>query len=249
MFDFIFAPFVATADAMEGANWLDAYTDYFAEGLTQIEKDTFRTELDKYERTYTHLYDDKGNQTGFGKYVGGIYNSIGRMIPAIVSNAVLPGIGQAAFYTGIFSSNMNDNAINPEVAGSPSLLKVANASIKTATELVIEQALGKFLGGTVQNKLLGIVGASSTKGFKGLTKLTGWQYVLKSAAQEGLEEFCQDFSTNLVDQFTDMIYEGYGNTGVTFQTLIDSFIIGALSSIVMSGGQVVLDRVITNTKK
>ena len=79
-----------------------------------------------------------------------------------------------------------------------------------------------------------------------MSKGAGLAYLLKSAGQEGLEEFLQDFSTNLSDQFTSAIYEGYANTGVTFQTLADSFIIGAISSLLMSGGQIGIDNIKTD---
>lgn len=237
--------------AMNGfeGNYLDAFVDYFGEnGLTAAEKRTVRTALDEYERTHTHFRDIDGNMTGVGKYVAGIANSIGMMVPAIVANcftggtASLAWMGTATFYTSIFSNNMYENANNLNTANSPSWLKITNAAIKTGVEAVIEWGLGKILGGTIQNQMIGIGGRNISQGFiKDFSKMSGLKYLFKSAGQEGLEEFLQDFSTDCVDKFTDLIYEGYGNTGVTFQTLIDSFCIGALSSIFMSGGHVALN--------
>ena len=236
--------------AMNGfeGNYLDAFVDYFGEnGLTAAEKRTVRAALDEYERTHTHFRDIDGNMTGVGKYVAGIANSIGMMVPAIVVNyftggtASLAWMGTATFYASIFSNNMYENATNPNTANSPSWLKITNAAVKTGVEAVIEWGLGKMLGGTIQNQMIGIGGRNIGQGFiKGFSKTSGLKYFFKSAAQEGLEEFLQDFSTNCVDQFTDLIYEGYGNTGVTFQTLVDSFCIGVLSSMFMSGGHVAL---------
>ena len=236
--------------AMNGfeGNYLDAFVDYFGEnGLTAAEKRSVRAALDEYERTHTHFRDIDGNMTGVGKYVAGIANSIGMMVPAIIVNyftggtAALAWMGTATFYASIFSNNMYENATDPSRANSPSWLKITNAAVKTGVEAVIEWGLGKMLGGTIQNQMIGIggrnIGASFIKGF---SKTSGLKYFFKSAAQEGLEEFLQDFSTNCVDQFTDLIYEGYGNTGVTFQTLVDSFCIGVLSSMFMSGGRVAL---------
>lgn len=236
--------------AMNGfeGNYLDAFVDYFGEnGLTAAEKRTVRAALDEYERTHTHFRDIDGNMTGVGKYVAGIANSIGMMVPAIVVNyftggtASLAWMGTATFYASIFSNNMYENATNPNTANSPSWLKITNAAVKTGVEAVIEWGLGKMLGGTIQNQMIGIGGRNIGQGFiKGFSKTSGLKYFFKSAGQEGLEEFLQDFSTNCVDQFTDLIYEGYGNTGVTFQTLVDSFCIGVLSSMFMSGGHVAL---------
>ena len=236
--------------AMNGfeGNYLDAFVDYFGEnGLTAAEKRTVRAALDEYERTHTHFRDIDGNMTGVGKYVAGIANSIGMMVPAIVVNYFTGGtyslawMGTATFYASIFSNNMYENATNPNTANSPSWLKITNAAVKTGVEAVIEWGLGKMLGGTIQNQMIGIGGRNIGQGFiKGFSKTSGLKYFFKSAGQEGLEEFLQDFSTNCVDQFTDLIYEGYGNTGVTFQTLVDSFCIGVLSSMFMSGGHVAL---------
>lgn len=237
--------------AMNGfeGNYLDAFVDYFGEnGLTAAEKRTVRAALDEYERTHTHFRDIDGNMTGVGKYVAGIANSIGMMVPAIIVNYFTGGVyglawmGTATFYASIFSNNMYENATDPSRVNSPSWLKITNAAVKTGVEAVIEWGLGKMLGGTIQNQMIGMggrnIGASFIKGF---SKTSGLKYFFKSAGQEGLEEFLQDFSTNCVDQFTDLIYEGYGNTGVTFQTLVDSFCIGALSSMFMSGGHVALN--------
>jgi len=230
------------ANGFEG-NYLDAFVDYFGEnGLTAAEKKSVRAALDEYERTHTHFRDIYGNYTGVGKYVAGIANSIGMMVPAIVANYFTGGasslawIGPTTFYASIFSNNMYENATDPARANSPSWLKIVNAATKTAVEAVIEWGLDKLLGGTIQNQLIGMGGKTA---IKGLTKWTGIKYLLKSAGQEGLEEFLQDFSTNLVDQFIGIWEEGYRHTGVTFQTLIDSFCIGALSSVFMSGGAVV----------
>lgn len=228
-------------------NYLDAFVDYFGEnGLTAAEKRTVRAALDEYERTHTHFRDIDGNMTGIGKYVAGIANSIGMMVPAIVVNLATGGVaglswmGTMTFYASIFSNNMYENATNPNVTNSPSWLKITNAAVKTGTEAVIEWGLGQVLGGTIQNQMIGLGGgrALGQSLFRGFSKTSGLKYFFKSAGQEGLEEFLQDFSTNCVDQFTDLIYEGYGNTGVTFQTLIDSFCIGMLSSMFMSGGHV-----------
>lgn len=228
-----------------GKNWFDSYVDYFGDkGLTALEKDTIRTALDEYERTHTFFRDIDGNMTGWGTYLGGVANSIGMMIPSIVTTLATAGtaapawIGSATFYTSIFSTSMHDTANNVYVKDSPSLLKIGNVAVKTAAEAIIEYGLGKVLGGTIQNNLLGIKGKNNFN-LTGMTRWTGMKYIGKSAIHEGFEEFLQDFGTNLIDQFTDMIYEGYGNNGVTGQTLVDSFICGVLSSLFLSGGHIV----------
>ena len=223
----------------EDGNYLDAFVEYFGKnGLTALEKRTARAALDEYERTHTHFRDIDGNMTGWGTYVAGIANSIGMMVPSMIVGAFTGGtslawMGQATFYSSLFSQNVYENANNPNTVNSPSWLKIVNAAVTTSAEVVIERCLNSFLGGTIQNQMLGMNGKLGT--FNGITRSAAWGYVAKSAAQEGLEEFLQDFSTNLVNQFTDLVYKGYGNTGVTFQTLVDSFFAGAISSVVLSG--------------
>lgn len=251
-----------------GGDYGEAFVNYFGEhGLTALEQNTVRAALDEYERTHTHFKDIDGNMTDVGKWFAGSANSIGMMIPAIVVSACTSGIGRGvlgsvAFYTGIFSKNMYDVDNNPLTSGSPAWLKIVNTTTKTAAEAVIEVALGKLMGGTISNTLMGIGGrfnASAVKAIGQNIKTAGVKYLAKSALQEGLEEFIQDFSTNLVDQFSHLIMQGYGNSktyisadgtkkngkitdysnnGVTFQTLVDSFFMGALCSIVISGAGV-----------
>lgn len=247
--DFFIAPLAAIPISMidPDRDYLDAFVDYFGEfGLTAQEKKTVRASLDEYERTHTFIRDIDGNVTNVGKYVAGISNSIGMMIPAIIVNIVAPGAGMPLFYTSIFSNNMHENALNPNIAKSPSWTKITNAALKTGVEVLVEWGLDKILGGTIGNTLLGLAGKSS---IKTLNKFSGIQYLIKSALQEGLEEFLQDFSTNLVDQFYGLINEGYAETGVTFQTLIDSFLIGALSSVFMSGGAVAGNSIVSAATK
>lgn len=224
-------------------NYLDAFVDYYASGITAAERNSVRAALDEYERLNTDFRDIDGNMTTVGKYVAGISNSIGMMVPAIVANTLTGGaaslawVGTATFYSAIFSNNMYENATNQYLGkDSPAFWKITNAALKTGAEFLVEYGLGKWLGGTVSNQLIGIKGKLAKNIV--FDKKAGLRYLFKSAGQEGLEEFLQDFSTNLIDQFMVAIDEGYGNTGVTFQTLVDSFMIGALSSMVMTGGAV-----------
>ena len=239
--DLVASPIFATGKSVAegGSNWFDNFVDYFGDySLTSMEKESLRAALDDYERKFTHFRDVDGNMTGVGTYVAGMANSIGMMVPAIVSSYLgAPGwVSKAIFYSGIFTGNMYENATSKYRVDSASWLKIVNAGLKTGAELVIETALGKFLGGTIQNRLIGIGGKRTLSAALG--RGAGVKYVLKSALQEGLEEFLQDFGTDCIDKVMSLWHKGYAETGVTFQTLIDSFLVGALSSIVMSSGQV-----------
>lgn len=242
--DFIVSPVAAFAYMDDDTDYLDAYVEYASKGLIALEKETFKAALDEYERTHTHFRDIDGNVTGVGKYFTGVANSIGMMIPSIITahftgGTSLAWMGQATFYASLFSNNMYETSVDPRTCNSPSWLKIANTAVKAGAEWVVEYTLNKLLGGTIQNEMLGMNRGILSKGLKEISTSKAYGYLLKSAAQEGLEEFMQDFSTAMVDEFTSVIYEGYGNHGVTFQTLVDSFVMGFLSSLVMSGGAIV----------
>lgn len=247
-------------DAIRGENigdigsWGDHFIEYYGKGLLASEKETLRAQLDEYERTHTYFRDVDGNITGWGTYIASVANSIGMMVPAIVANAATAGtagtamsavqsaVGSSTFYASIFSHNMYENATDASLVDTPAWNKILNASAKTATEAVIEYALGKVLGGTIQNNMLGIKGKPA-KALAEIGTWTGAKYIAKSALQEGLEEFIQDFSTSCIDEFMGMWHEGYAKRadGVNIQTLIDSFLAGVLSSLVLSGTSIGVD--------
>lgn len=233
-------------------DYLDAFVNYFGEkSLTALERQYIRSELDEYERKNTILRDIDGNMTNLGIYTAGVANSIGAMVPSIIINAAVPGGGvlaNMAFGAQIFSSNMYENANNALIAESPAAIKILNASVKTAIEQVIEVGLDKVLGGTVQNTLKGL-----GKGAAGITgKSATWigaKYFAKSVLQEGFEEFLQDGSTALADTFFGLVWEGYGEHGVTWETLAQSFACGALSSLLMTSGNAAFRKVSKSVKQ
>ena len=256
LLDFIAAPFAAFAGMAEGKSWGDAYVDYYAEdGLTSMEKETVRAEMDKWLVEKTLFYDDNGNPTWAADWIGGLANSIGMMIPSIVINAATggaaSGVAFASFYASIYSSNLYTNATDPATADSPSWLQISNAFVTSAAEAVIEKGLAKFMGSSFADNLIGVGGKAGAKGLRGITaksissilgKGGGIKYLAKNALKEGLEEFVQDFSTQTINTFTGMIYEGYEKEGFNFQTLIDSFFMGVLMSVVMTGGGALVSR-------
>lgn len=236
----------------------DAFTKYFTVGLTAQEQQSVATALADYERRHTFFRDIDGNLTNTGKYLGQTANSIGNMVPSIVLEAVTGGTASGFTatlrYTSQFGGALYANVTDENTKDTPWGVQLSNAALKTATEAVIEYSLDKvvksiFGTSSIENRLLGV----SSTGVKMTPKIgtfTGFnKLVLGSALQEGTEEFLQDFSTNLIDQFYAMQYEGYGNTGVTFRTLVDSFCMGALVSIIFSGFGVIGDIVKTEKGK
>ena len=256
LLDFIAAPFAAFAGMAKGESWGDAYVDYYAEdSLTAMEKETVRAEMDKWLVEKTLFYDDNGNPTWAADWIGGLANSIGMMIPSIVINVATggaaSGVAFASFYASIYSSNLYTNATDPATADSPSWLQIGNAFVTSAAEAVIEKGLAKFMGSSFVDNLIGVGGRAGAKGLRGITakgisgilgKGGGIKYLAKNALKEGTEEFLQDLGTQTINTFTGMIYEGYEKDGFNFQTLIDSFFMGALMSAVMTGGGAFVSR-------
>lgn len=202
--------------------------------------------------------------TGWGKFWSGALDSIGYMLPSILLTAGLSSgtslaagtiktIGTATFYTGIASGNVKDTvemAINNGLsykelnAGEV----ISNAAIKAAAQYGMEVLLGKILGFSGLDRLIGIgddIGAKAiTK--VGATKLGAAGIALgglaKDAIKEGLEETLQDLSDGLIDYAyseagTNLqeVYKNRADATIDIQNLLDSFLIGALTSVVTGG--------------
>lgn len=243
--DLALSPFVAGIDAMaSGKSYADAFTDWFANGLSAAEQDVIRTALNEYERLNTSLMDINGNYQGIGRYAVGIANSVGYMLPSMVLGAVTGG-GALWFGAGILGRNLFDNLTNDDLANVPFGVKIANAAIKAVAETAIEWGLSKLLGPTFEDtlknlkpsasKLSGAVSKTATKLTKEALTKRGVKALFTDALQEGLEEFLQDGTNGLIDAFMDLQWEGFGNEGINFQTLMDSFLMGSLTSFVLAG--------------
>lgn len=255
LLDFLWVWAASGVDAaIEGEEWADKYVEWMgSKSLTALEKQTLRTAIDEYERLNTWIKDIDGNATTIGGWYAGVANSWGMMVPAMLTNLVLPGAGTYTFYMSIYSNNLYENAtLREDMAryghDSPAGIAIANAAIKSGAEAVIEWGIGKMFGGpSVPDIMRGAIGSTNvTKIVKSLTsKGAALKFLGKNMLQEGAEEFFQDFSNMLIDQFTGMYFEGYGQEGVNFRTLIDSFIVGALSSMLLTGGKIIGSRIKT----
>ena len=223
-----------------------------------------------FERRYTHMRDLDGNYSNFGKYVGGVASTLGQMAPSMVggklagnlakglgaSTKIATTISEATstliFYQGMTSGNireiyseMSKNNVTPSSAAI-----LANATIKSTLQWAVEIGLAKVLGGTSLDKM--VFGRSVGKSVgKSLTSSAG-KRILGDFVQEGLEEVFQDTSDFLVDKaFGLLIDENFGKlTNLTWQSLVDSFIIGGLSSFAGSAMQIVTTKRVqtANTK-
>ena len=243
----------------EGKNFGDVFVDYYGNiGLTSQYKESVRAGLDEWERRYGWVKDINGNNTSVGGALASISNSFGMMIPSIAIGALTGGatlpftkipVAFTSFYVSMFSGNMYENAINEALDKNPSWSLILNAALKTTGQAVIEWGLGKILGGTIGNSLLGLGSRGALRGTeRALTKGATALFVLKSAGQEGLEEFLQDMGDMLINSVFAEFQDGY-TKGVDLQQLMDSFIIGAASSLLLSAGSVSFQEAVSGITK
>ncbi len=243
----------------EGKDFGDVFVNYYGDiGLTAQYRESVRASLDEWERRYGWVKDIHGNNTSVGGALASISNSFGMMIPSIAIGALTGGatlpftkipVAFTSFYVSMFSGNMYENAINEALDKNPSWSLILNAALKSTSQAVIEWGLGKILGGTIGNSLLGLGSRGALRGTervlsKGATAL----FVLKSAGQEGLEEFLQDMGDMLIDSVFAEFQDGY-TKGVDLQQLMDSFIIGAASSLLLSAGSVSFQEAVSGITK
>lgn len=203
-----------------------------------------------FERRYTNVRDLDGNYSNTGKYLGGICSTLGQMLPSMVGGKVVGSAAQKAgaaaktvstlsqisstliFYQGITAGNIRDmyKQFAAEKASVPSGAILANASIKSALQWAVEIGLAKVFGGsTIDNVVFGR--SVRTSAGATLAKSAG-KRLLSDFVTEGLEEVFQDTSDWLVDKaFSVLINENFGKvTEISYQSLMDSFIIGGLAS-------------------
>ena len=215
--------------------------------------------LMEFEKRYTSMRDKDGNYTNLGKYIGGVASTLGQLVPAILigkgAGSAAAGAGasakaactiakvtsQSVFYAGMTAGNIRDMyhqfAINN--VSVPTATILANATLKSSLQWLVELGLGKLLGGSaIDNIVFGRKAASvggKTLG-AGAAKTFRYDFIT-----EGLEEVFQETSDFLVDQaFVALINENFGQiTDLTWQSLIDAFVIGGMASIAGSAGKII----------
>ena len=215
-----------------------------------------------FERRYTNVRDLDGNYSNTGKYLGGICSTLGQMLPSMVVGKVVGSAAQKAgvaaktvntlsqisstliFYQGIAAGNIRDmyKQFAAEKASVPSGAILANASIKSALQWAVEIGLAKISGGsTIDNVVFGR--SIRTSAGSTLAKSAG-KRLLSDFVTEGLEEVFQDTSDWLVDKaFSVLINENFGKvTEISYQSLMDSFIIGGLASFAGSALNIVITK-------
>lgn len=203
-----------------------------------------------FERRYSDMRDVDGNYSNFGKYAGSIANTLGMLIPSILTSKFTGGVSKGlganfstsstiskatsslVFYQGMTAGNVKD--IYREMAKTnvsiPSGAILANASIKSALQYGVEVGLGRLLGGSALDNV--VFGRSVSTGTAKTLTSAGAKRLFHDFVTEGTEEVLQDTSDFLVDRaYSVLINENFGKlTNLTWQSLSDAFIIGGLAS-------------------
>lgn len=212
-----------------------------------------------FEGRNSFMRDLDGNYTNVGQYIGGILYSLGQMFPASIAGSIAGAAGaggklveatsSGTFYVGLMSDNvkeMYDKFEQQGVSVSNGQI-IANAATKAALQWAIEKGLSALLGGSAFDKLVfgravkvdgKLAGKLTSKlaGKPGATMATkGILRLAHDFVEEGFEEVFQDTSDFLVDRIFSVWNENFGEvTDISFRTLLDSFIIGGLTSLVGS---------------
>lgn len=246
---------IATYDYSDG---MDGFAEYLREELSDDDigqmknySDDFMEELAKWEYNNTYFYDAYGDITWAGKYVGNTANSIGRMIPGILTGNAMAGAGgvfaslapaaqQTVYYSSMASKNLQETFRNPNFDNVSAELILGKVVLETQLDYMVEMASAKLFGASMLDRLS-----------LGLTpKISGsnvWSRLIKDALVEGSEEVVQEFTS----VFASNMAAGWNRNDpfyvtISGQTMVDAFICGALSSIVTGGFNEVVNKIKTN---
>lgn len=208
------------------------------------------------------LMDAQGNLNPAGEVVNGVMFTIGQSLPGMVfgqgagqyvgaltgsarAASVAATVGSKGAFYGAITMQRVDDAYANMLANDTSVdtgKAILNGVIKSAVEIGVEEGLSLLLKNvTGIDAMFFNKTVSSGKG--GLTS-AGIRRILLDAGQEGLEETLQDFSTYWVDVAFDAYlktdyWKNLTKGQASFENLMTSFTMGALTSIVGDAAQIV----------
>lgn len=244
----------------QGKNWLDVFREDMSvpyEGSENVER--FEDEVLHLD-DWSILRDANGNYTTIGNYISQVAYTLGQMAPSMVANAVLPGMGTLAgisskvvgrgsmafYYTAMWSNRTTERFQDPAFASTPTWLIMLDSTIKTTTDILIEQGLRvfstKLFGGTSTiDRLMYGTGVAGTA--KGVARAAGKLGTLgrvgtrlaRDFVSEGIEEVLQDVAANISSQIEGIFYDSFNTDEITMQSVVDTFIVAGLASVLMTG--------------
>lgn len=228
----------AYAQAASGEANADSLEKNYADTLNNVSEWLTEAGYDL-RRKYSYSIDPAtGEYKLWGKILHGMADSIGYMGLAMV------GGGPAGMYVPMFTRNVKENA---QLMGpNTDYTKVmTNAASKAAVEYAVELALGKVLGFTKLDKLVGysddalrVTQQTVIKGATSTTKQAlaqAGKLALKDAFKEGTEEVLQEASGIFIDYLYGDKYADRGKEAANLENFAQAFIIGAATSIAIGG--------------
>lgn len=250
--------------ATEGKNFFDGFRyAYTPEGSNYriFENAGVQDALVNWEKDWSYTRNVNGEYTSFGKFAGGVAYSLGQMAPSYFANLSIAGIGgklgmsakatstvgkitEGLYYASLTSGNFNDMVNNPEYASVKSYDLMLNAAVKGAAEYLVQEGLNKVFGVSQMDRMIfNKSGDVLTKSGK-ITWKTGLKRVVKDFIHEGMEETLQQFSGYLIDSFVGGTFKD--NAEWTIGTLMDAFVLGALSSLACSSFDILVKTPVKN---
>lgn len=251
--NFVAGLIVATGMSAQGiGNFSDNFTNYLVSTTGEdlgLLGDDFNKFVTDFESKYTYIRDTDGNYTDLGKYVGSVVDSLGQM----VGSSFVPGnlgkvLNPILFYAGMTGEQIAEDykylAQYENTISTEQLLN--NAALKSALQAGEEYIIGKLLGtSTLDKKLFRRNGKTSL--INDSLRKRAWSTVFRDMGVEGLEEAIQDTSNFLVDDaFVKLVNEDFGllknpdgKSAITWESLWDSFVIGAIASGVGTAANIV----------
>ena len=200
-------------------------------------------------RKYSYSVDPTtGEYKYWGKILSGMADSMGYMAIALASG------NPAGMYLPMFVDNVRENIkLNGYNADYSKMM--TNAMLKTGVEYAIEWGLGKIIGFSKLDTLLGfgddaakITAQTVIKGATASGKQAAKQVglnLLKDMLKEGSEEVLQDTSGLIIDYLYGDKYAKRSDENGSLANLAQSFVIGAATSLVIgSVSTLTVDRAI-----
>lgn len=191
----------------------------------------------------TDIRDLDGNITnGLAGMWGQLTRMVGQYLPSMgvgkalgvfgTSAKVASGVSQGLYYTSLSAGNLREFASNPAYASVPTWAIATNAVAKGAVEYLVQVGLNKILGPSSLDRLVfGLSGSAA----KGAAKISTWSAIKKigfDAFHEGIEEVFQQYGDWIVDQAFAIKYNDFKYvTDISAETILLSFVLGALGSI------------------
>lgn len=237
----------ATFDGDFKTNPDSAFREAYEEGYGRIEVfDNFEKWLTDFDRKETYMSDYDGNPTWAGKYIAGVADSIGNMLPSLLLTASTGGaaapvavagrvVGTGSYYLSMWNSRMQEKFNDPSFDSVPTGAIVGQSAIASALDAAVEMGSAKLFGGTFFEQAMfgGAIRKASSNWLKTMAK---------DFLTEGLEESIQEFTEYFTEFSFSFAYEEFTNTEFGLQTMWDAFVMGGLASAFMTTSRVLITR-------